>query len=1133
MKPLRLLLLSLASLLFSFLLLASVAVALLLNNPAASHLLMGVATELTQGALQARAIRGPLAGPLEIEGLVYEDRHVRVEVAHAFLDWSLPALLAGQIRVRELRTGDAVLTLKPVPPDPDAGPALTRLPLALVVKNAELTSFSLITAPQAAPVRFENIRLAADWTGDDVSLDRLALHFAPIGDLQAQGRLQMQGRALAVETLEVTGLGQLQAEGSIGYDNHFELRVNWEDLRWPQAGEPQFLSSEGDLDAKGSWQDYAYTLNAAVHTPWNVESEVRAGDEAEEAQDEAQVQAQGRGHLDGVEFSALRLQTLEGELRARGALHWLPALSLEARGDFSGLNPAALNAQWPGHLNGRFDAQLQKLAPLTGRVELALQDSQLRGHPLQLQARVQNRGSVLDLQQFDLRAAASRLKLSGQLQPQFQLAGELQSPDLGELWPGLSGKAEARLQLRGSPRQPEVLAQARLHEVAYESLSVAQATLQVDFGAQKESSFDLNLVDLRAGLHVERVSLSGRGTPARNRFRLETVADVGRIDLEFAGALDLAQRLWQGRVESGRGEPLQLPPWTLQEPAALTLAVDRFSLSPLCWTSSTSRACLQFHQDAVESRLGFRVEGLVLAYFEPLMPPGWKVSGDISGTGLLMRREGHLRADLDLDTSAGEVTIGSRPVLKFAPGSWLAQETPKGFVSRLALPLDDGGIYWDALLSPAPDWEQRRWSGELRADLDSLQALRLFSPELESVDGRLDGRFRISGSAGAPRLDGALQLRDGRLRLATPGVELTEVSADLRAEASSGLLDFTAAAQSGGGRLNLKGSADADDLASSVRLQVEGNDFQVAGTTQARVWVSPRLEFRLNKNRADLNGEVAVPRADITPTTFDQGVVPSGDQVIVGADGEGSSSGLVKIYTSVRLTLGDDVHFSGFGLSTQLAGGLQAFDEPGRPTTARGEVRLLGGRYKAYGQDLSIQTGRLIFTGGPITAPAIDIRAERDVGDEVTVGLNIRGLLSAPEFSLFSTPTMPQDQQLAWLVLGRPLQESGTGSGSDRNALSGAALSLGLSGGNFFAQKLRQGLRLDEISVGSRPGETSDQAQLTFGKYLSPKIFVSYGIGLFQPGQAFRLLYDIGYGFKLSTESGVESGGDLVYTIEK
>jgi translocation and assembly module TamB len=128
---------------------------------------------------------------------------------------------------------------------------------------------------------------------------------------------------------------------------------------------------------------------------------------------------------------------------------------------------------------------------------------------------------------------------------------------------------------------------------------------------------------------------------------------------------------------------------------------------------------------------------------------------------------------------------------------------------------------------------------------------------------------------------------------------------------------------------------------------------------------------------------------------------------------------------------------------------------------------------------------------------------------------------------------MPQERQLSWLVLGRAIDDGGGGSATERELVANAALGLGLAGGEWLAQRLGGRIGFDEISLGAKPGESSDQARLTVGKYLSPKLFISYGVGLFQPGSSFRLQYDIGRGFKLATETGVESGGDLLYTIER
>ena len=54
------------------------------------------------------------------------------------------------------------------------------------------------------------------------------------------------------------------------------------------------------------------------------------------------------------------------------------------------------------------------------------------------------------------------------------------------------------------------------------------------------------------------------------------------------------------------------------------------------------------------------------------------------------------------------------------------------------------------------------------------------------------------------------------------------------------------------------------------------------------------------------------------------------------------------------------------------------------------------------------------------------------------------------------------------------------------------------------------------------------------GKYLSPSLYVSYGIGLFEPVNTLRLRYTITRRWQLVTESSSkESGGDVIYNIER
>jgi translocation and assembly module TamB len=217
----------------------------------------------------------------------------------------------------------------------------------------------------------------------------------------------------------------------------------------------------------------------------------------------------------------------------------------------------------------------------------------------------------------------------------------------------------------------------------------------------------------------------------------------------------------------------------------------------------------------------------------------------------------------------------------------------------------------------------------------------------------------------------------------------------------------------------------------------------------------------------------------------------------------------------------------GFGFDGRLGGSLLLEDEPGQLTSATGEITVPEGKYSAYGQHLEVEQGRLLYTGGPITNPGLDLQAVRHVGD-VTAGLRVKGSLKQPQVELFSIPAMGQTDALAYLMLGRPIESA---SGEDGAMLAQAALALGLSSGDRLARSLGERFGLDEVRVES--GGTGDQASLVMGRYLSPKLYISYSVGLIQAINTFTVRYEISRHWQLRGESGENQGADLLYTIER
>jgi translocation and assembly module TamB len=121
---------------------------------------------------------------------------------------------------------------------------------------------------------------------------------------------------------------------------------------------------------------------------------------------------------------------------------------------------------------------------------------------------------------------------------------------------------------------------------------------------------------------------------------------------------------------------------------------------------------------------------------------------------------------------------------------------------------------------------------------------------------------------------------------------------------------------------------------------------------------------------------------------------------------------------------------------------------------------------------------------------------------------------------------MSQSEIMSYLVTGRPMS-----TGGDQSALANAAMLVGMQRGTSVVGGIGKKFSLDEayLEGGSDIKETSFVA----GKYLSPKLFVSYATGLFENTNTFRARYSLTTRWTLQTESGKDSGTDLLYWFER
>lgn len=1115
------------SVLFTLVLLLAIASAWLLGTTDGARLAFDLLRERAPLEFAVREVHGRILGRLELRGVEVHTETADVALDRIELVWNPLTLIGAVFQVQKLDVQNLRVALRESPePRDDAPFTMPQLPIGIVVERAQLDRVHL-TQAGAEPQEVRDIALEAlRWRNEELSVGRLAATHALTGPVQLSAQTRLARDRVHIQELELRGSGsappELRVQGTLAWaeKSASSLELLWQRLRWPLQDTAEntipVSSPSGTLRVEGHPDAYRYALDAQLSAQ----------------QGGGRIEASGSGTRASIEAARLLLALDEARAIGRARLVWQPALSAEGDLRVRNLDPALIAPEWPGRLNGRLRAQseLSGETPST-QFELVLEDSRLRGYPLRADARGTLVAKQLKLERLLLISGGTRLQASGTLTPPFDATLKLESPDLAALLPELAGSAQLDARLRGSIQMPQVKASASLRDLRFQDWSLARADLQADLDPQGVSDLRLELRTLAGAANIAALDLKLRGRLEDHRLDLSASGEPGKLALGFQGALNRETLSWRGRLSSGVLTPPDFAAWTLQAPAALQVSRDAQALAPACWRAADSRVCAQASRAAEKLRAALRVEDFDFAYFESFVPASWRVRGRLDGTGMLALSEGRLtEAHADLTTTAVRVRHDGVLLLATEAGTLQIDDEAGVTRARLNLPLRAGHVRAEGSLAAHPDPAARPLRAVLDVRLEDLGALRALSREIVDPTGLVQGRLTWSGTVSQPIPQGAIRLQDGGMRLLEPGIVLREMSAEL-SSAGAGRIDVKAQATSGDGTLKLSGRIDAMGKERGAQFELRGKDFQAADIPDIRAWISPDLRIAWKDERIDVSGEVEVPRAEITPKARNAGIAPSEDQVIVKPDDKVTEAVTTQLAADVRIVLGENVRFEGFGLTTRLGGSVRAIDEPARRQIGRGEVRLVDGRYEAYGQDLEIETGRLLWNGGPLTEPAVEIRALREPREGIEVGVQVRGTLDRPEFTLYSTPTMTREQQLSWLVLGRPLEQA---SGADeRAAIANAALALGLAGTDSLAGRFSKRLRLDEISVGSAPGDEAEQARVTLGKYLSPRIFVSYGISLFEPGQVFKLLYDLGRGFKLQTESGVNTGGDLLYSIER
>ncbi|MEM9384013.1 MAG: translocation/assembly module TamB domain-containing protein [Pseudomonadota bacterium] len=852
-----------------------------------------------------------------------------------------------------------------------------------------------------------------------------------------------------------------------------------------------------------------------------------------------------------------------GRISLQGTASTTP--SVEARLRIDGLNPAWMAPPWDGRLDGRIavTASLEDgdSLPTIDLTELSV-EGLLREQPVAVQGRARlNSVGRLAIDGLSARSGEATLEVDGTLTTRpsagwlptaADLDASLTIPALEQVLPAGAGRVSGHALLRGDLQHPTVVATLGAQELQLDgtvALDSAEASIKID--GRQALSVDARAERLQiAGATLAQVTANAAGSLEQHALTLSITNPEGTLRTAVDGAADLDDSRWIGTMRDFSLKALDRE-WRLAadednpgvgEPPKLIVSQQEQRLSPLCVAAPPhpDRICISGANAGGNLDTQVSLDAVALQPWTSLLGLPIRLDASLAGHVRAQRAAG----EIPVITGGVRLSSGALNLRAVDPEQsdlsalrWdeLAAELAtieSTLIATATADLTDTGRL-DAkvrlpqtILGTTTDLSAQLIDAQLQGVLEIPERLADALPGVSDLRGRATVDLSASGALNAPRLLGRVELRGVEGDIAQAGLHVQEGELTLIADGNT--LTLNASAATGEGDLQTQANFEQGDAGWRGDLSLEGERVLVMDTPQVRALISPSLRAQVDTAQLtiELDGSVLVPEAQLRPIDLSNAVRTSNDEVIVGQAAAESTEGW-RTKADLMFTLGDKVSYRGGGFKGLLRGELAVRERPGEIPTGNGELSVADARFSVFGQTLEVNRGRVVFIRSPLTNPGLDVQATRTVED-ITVRVDVRGTLRDQVITVSSTPALPQADALSYLVVGKPVSE--LQGGGDSELLANAARQGGLAGADLLARRVGRRIGLDDFAV--EQDQAGENAQLVVGKYLSPRLYVRYGLGLFETLNTWLLRYDLSRRWAVETQTGAQNSVDVLYSIE-
>ncbi|WP_312691082.1 autotransporter assembly complex protein TamB [Kosakonia sp.] len=905
------------------------------------------------------------------------------------------------------------------------------------------------------------------------------------------------------------------------------LAITSKQLYWPFTGEKEFQADDLALTFSGKMTDYTLAFRAAVK-----------GQEIPPAT----FQLAGKGNEQQISIDKLTIAALEGKTELTALLDWQQAISWRGELTLNGIDTAKAFPEWPSKLNGLIKTRGSLYG---GSWQLDVPELKLNGNVKNNKVNVAGQvkgNSYLQWTIPDLHLELGRnsADIKGELGVKdLNLDANIDAPGLDNALPGLGGTAKGIVKIRGTVDAPQALADITANGLRWQDLSIARVRVEGDVKSSDQIAGKLDVRVERIsqpGVNVSLVTLAADGNEKQHKLQLRVQGEPVSGQLNLAGSFDRQEQRWKGTLSDTRFAT-PVGPWSINRPIALDYRnqEQKIAIGPHCWLNPNAELCVPQTIDAgAQGHAVVSLNRFDLAMLKPFMPDTTQASGVFSG-----------KADVSWDASKeglpqGQVTLSGRNVkvtqvvndaplpVAFETLNLNAQlrnnRADLGWLIRLT----NNGQF-DGQVQITDPQGRRNLGGNVNIRNFSLAMANAIFSRGEKVAGTLNANLRLAGNARSPQLFGQLGLN---------GIDVEGNFMPFDMQPSQLAINFNGmrsvlqgVVRTGQGQINLSGDADWSQIDNwRARIAAKGSKVRITVPPMVRLDVSPDVVFEATPSLFTLDGSVDVPWARIVVHDVPESAVGvSSDEVMLNDQlkPEKPQTASIPINSNLVIHVGNNVRLDAFGLKARLTGDLKvAQDKQG--LGLNGQINIPEGRFHAYGQDLIVRKGELLFSGPP-DQPLLNIEAIRNpdsTENDVIAGVRVTGTADEPKAEIFSDPAMSQQEALSYLLRGQGLDSQQ----SDSAAMTSMLVGLGVAQSGQVVGKIGETFGVSNLALDTQG--VGDSSQVVVSGYVLPGLQVKYGVGIFDSLATLTLRYRLMPKLYLEAVSGVDQALDLLYQFE-